>query len=52
MAEGNQHPVVRTYELDPATQTYAVTGIHHDELELSVPFAVDIDITLDALRRL
>ncbi|MFF3512062.1 Uma2 family endonuclease [Streptomyces sp. NPDC002573] len=52
MAEGNQHPVVRTYELDPATKTYTLTGIHHDKLELSDPFAVDIDITLDALRRL
>lgn len=51
MAEGNQHPVVRTYELDPVTKTYAVTGIHHDKLGLSVPFDIDIDITLDALKR-
>ncbi|WP_225838072.1 Uma2 family endonuclease [Streptomyces sp. NK08204] len=49
MAEGNQHPVVRTYELDPVTRAYALTGIHHDKLELSVPF--DIDITLDPLMR-
>jgi Uma2 family endonuclease len=49
MAEGNHHPVVRTYELDPVTKAYAVTGIHHDKLRLSVPF--DIDITLDALKR-
>lgn len=52
MAEGDQHPVVRTYELDPVTRTYAVTGIHHDKLGLSVPFAVDIDITPAALREL
>jgi Uma2 family endonuclease len=52
MAEGNQHPVVRTYELDPVNKTYALTGIHHDKVELSEPFAIDIDITLDALRRL
>ncbi|MEV0184477.1 Uma2 family endonuclease [Streptomyces sp. NPDC050625] len=52
MAEGNQHPVVRTYELDPATKKYVVTGIHHDKLELSVPFDISIDIRLDALRRL
>ncbi|MEV6022638.1 Uma2 family endonuclease [Streptomyces sp. NPDC052036] len=52
MAEGNQHPVVRTYELDPVTKAYALTCIHHDKLELSEPFTVDIDITLDALRRL
>lgn len=52
MAEGNQHPVVRTYELDPVTKAYTPTGIHHDKLDLSEPFAVDIDITPDALRRL
>ncbi|MGR6970915.1 Uma2 family endonuclease [Streptomyces cynarae] len=52
MAEGNQHPVVRTYELDPVTKAYVVTGIHHDKLELSVPFDIDLDITLDALKRL
>jgi Uma2 family endonuclease len=51
MAEGNQHPVVRTYELDPVTKSYAVTGIHHDKLRLSVPFDISIDITLDALKR-
>ncbi|WNM35625.1 Uma2 family endonuclease [Streptomyces sp. Li-HN-5-11] len=51
MAEGNQQPVVRTYELDPVTKVYVVTGIYHDKLELSVPFDVDIDISLDALRQ-
>jgi hypothetical protein len=24
---------------------YAVTGIHHGQLKLDVPFAVDIDLT-------
>ncbi|MFF4752600.1 Uma2 family endonuclease [Streptomyces sp. NPDC002514] len=52
MAEGNQHPVVRTYELDPVSRAYVLTGIHHDKLELAVPFDIDVDITLDALRRL
>ncbi|MGW3492532.1 Uma2 family endonuclease [Streptomyces sp. NPDC001020] len=52
MAEGNQHPVVRTYEIDPVSRTYTLTGIHHDKLNLSVPYAIDIDITLDALRKL
>ncbi|TQM29537.1 Uma2 family endonuclease [Nocardia bhagyanarayanae] len=38
-------PVVYAYELDPATRTYALTGIHHDKLRLSVPFDIDIDLT-------
>ncbi|MFD8937886.1 Uma2 family endonuclease [Streptomyces sp. NPDC059578] len=38
-------PVVYVYELDPATSTYALTGIHHDKLNLTVPFPVDIDLT-------
>ncbi len=42
---GDGHPVVYVYELDPATKTYALTGIHHDRLRLSVPFSVDIDLT-------
>ncbi|MYY12738.1 Uma2 family endonuclease [Streptomyces sp. SID4919] len=38
-------PVVYVYELDPATNSYVVTGIHHDKLELTVPFDVEIDLT-------
>lgn len=41
--DGN--PVVYVYELDPATHVYALTGIHHDRLKLTVPFDVDIDLT-------
>jgi Uma2 family endonuclease len=52
LAEGNQHPVVRTYEIDPLNKTYALTGIHHDKLQLAVPYDIDIDITLEALKRL
>ncbi|WP_372505656.1 Uma2 family endonuclease [Streptomyces macrolidinus] len=52
MAEGDQHPVVRTYEIDPVSRTYALTGIHHDKLNVSVPYAIDIDITLEALKAL
>ncbi len=33
------------YELDPATKAYALMGIHHDKLQLKVPFEVDIDLT-------
>lgn len=43
-------PTVYIYELDPATRAYALTGIHHERLELSVPFDIDIDLSeLDKL---
>jgi Uma2 family endonuclease len=38
-------PTVYVYELDPATKSYALTGIHHDSLRLTVPFKIDIDLT-------
>jgi Uma2 family endonuclease len=38
-------PVVYVHELDPATSTYALSGIHHERLTLKVPFAIDIDLT-------
>lgn len=41
-------PVAYVYELDPATSTYALTGIHHDKLALTVPFALDIDLAAAA----
>ena len=41
--------VAYVYELDPATGTYALTGIHHDVLKVTVPF--DIEIDLDAVGR-
>ncbi|PSK99112.1 Uma2 family endonuclease [Haloactinopolyspora alba] len=37
--------VVYTYQLDPASGVYAVTGIHHDRLKTTVPFDLDIDLT-------
>ncbi|MFF4574775.1 Uma2 family endonuclease [Streptomyces sp. NPDC001410] len=52
VAEGNRHPVIRTYELDPVTKAYGLTGIHHDKLELAVPYDIAIDITLNALKHL
>lgn len=52
MADPNQHPVVRAYEIDPVNKTYALTGIHHDHLKLTAPYDIDVDITLDALREL
>lgn len=33
--EKDGRPVVYVFELEPATRTYAVTGIHHDRLKLT-----------------
>ncbi|MFF3376487.1 Uma2 family endonuclease [Streptomyces sp. NPDC002680] len=52
MADPNQHPVVRAYEIDPVNKTYALTGIHHDHLKLTAPYDIDVDITLEALSEL
>ncbi|MFD7235602.1 Uma2 family endonuclease [Streptomyces syringium] len=45
MVGENDRPVAYVYELDPATKSYAVTGIYHDHLKLTVPFDLDIDLT-------
>ncbi|MBP2326686.1 Uma2 family endonuclease [Kibdelosporangium banguiense] len=46
----DKRPAVYVYELDPATHAYALTGIHHDRLVLTLPFDIDIDLTeLDKL---
>ncbi|WP_191893971.1 Uma2 family endonuclease [Planomonospora parontospora] len=37
-------PVVYVYELDPTTQSYVPTGIHHGRLSLEVPFPIDVDL--------
>ncbi|MEU1539936.1 Uma2 family endonuclease [Actinacidiphila glaucinigra] len=37
-------PVVYVFEREPATGAYVATGIHHNRLKVSVPFAVDIDL--------
>ncbi|GHH86354.1 Uma2 family endonuclease [Streptomyces capitiformicae] len=38
-------PVAYVYELDPATKSYALTGIFHDCLKVTVPFDIEIDLT-------
>ncbi|MFB7494169.1 Uma2 family endonuclease [Streptomyces sp. NPDC056161] len=43
--ENKGFPVVHVYELDPATTTYALSGIFHDRLKLTVPFDIEIDLT-------
>ncbi|WP_067463008.1 Uma2 family endonuclease [Actinomadura macra] len=37
--------VVYVYELDPATNVYALTGIHRGTLKVTVPFDIEIDLT-------
>lgn len=44
MAGANEHLVVQVYELSEVTQSYALVGIHHERLKLSVPFDIDIDL--------
>ncbi|MEU4998325.1 Uma2 family endonuclease [Streptomyces sp. NPDC021622] len=52
MTDANQHPVVRVYELDPLSKTYVLTGIHHDQLKIAVPYDIDVDISVKALKEL
>ncbi|MGW8374318.1 Uma2 family endonuclease [Streptomyces sp. ODS28] len=37
-------PIVYVYELDPAKNEYVPTGIHHDQLKLTEPFPIDVDL--------
>ncbi|WP_067795147.1 Uma2 family endonuclease [Actinomadura formosensis] len=43
--EVESRTVVYVYELDPATGVYVPTGIYHDQLKLTVPFDIEIDLT-------
>ncbi|MER6578140.1 Uma2 family endonuclease [Nonomuraea sp. NPDC001023] len=43
--EDDGEPVVHVHERDPATRAYALTGIHHDRLKLTVPFDLDVDLS-------
>ncbi|MFF8592648.1 Uma2 family endonuclease [Streptomyces sp. NPDC015220] len=49
MSGSDHHPVVRTYELDPLTKAYGLTGTHRDRLKLDVPYDIDIDVSPEAL---
>ncbi|MEW2387318.1 hypothetical protein AB0933_03030 [Streptomyces venezuelae] len=44
-------PVVHVFELEPATRTYVPTGIFHDDLKVSVPFTIELDLTAIPARR-
>ncbi|WP_445044523.1 hypothetical protein [Streptomyces sp. SAS_272] len=49
MEDGQQDPF-RVYERGEATGAYALTGICHDHVKVSVPYDIDIDLTsIDAL---
>ncbi|TCO56637.1 Uma2 family endonuclease [Actinocrispum wychmicini] len=38
-------PVAYVYELDPATRTYALTGIFHEQLKLPAPYPIELSLT-------
>ena len=38
-------PVIFTYRLDPTTNSYVATGIHHDRLEVGEPFLFTLDFS-------
>lgn len=42
----NGRPVVFVFELDSETGVYVPSGTHRDRLKLSVPFDIDIDLTI------
>ncbi|MEU3554631.1 Uma2 family endonuclease [Streptomyces fragilis] len=39
------HPVVHTYTLDPLTKAYVHTGMHRDQLKVTEPYDVTVDLT-------
>lgn len=51
MENDKGRPVVYVFELEPATRTYTPTGIFHDDLKVSVPFTIELDLTAITVRR-
>lgn len=43
--EDRGEPVAYVFELEPATGTYVATGVHREQLKVSVPYVLDIDLT-------
>ncbi|MEI5006297.1 Uma2 family endonuclease [Streptomyces sp. PmtA] len=43
--ENDGLPVVYVYEIDPATASYGLIGIHHKQLRVEHPFPLEIDLT-------
>lgn len=50
--EVSRRIALHAYELDPASHQYALIGIYHDQVNRSLPFDVDIDISLAELERI
>ncbi|MFF1487991.1 Uma2 family endonuclease [Streptomyces sp. NPDC058319] len=38
-------PVVHVYELDPLTRSYVHMGMHRDQIKVTVPYDIEIDLT-------
>lgn len=45
MTNTDARAVVHVFELDEEKRAYQSTGFHHNQLKVSVPFTVDIDLT-------
>ena len=45
MTGEHDRPTVYVYEPDPASRTYALTGIHRDQLRIQVPYPLATDLT-------
>ena len=43
--DGSGNAIVYVHELDPASSAYALTGIFHNQVKVSVPFDIDVDLT-------
>lgn len=43
----DSHPVIYTFEVEPAIKAYVPTGIHHKRLQTYIGFDVDIDLDLN-----
>ncbi|NYV76784.1 Uma2 family endonuclease [Streptomyces sp. UH6] len=39
------HPLVHTYALDPLTRSYVHTGMHRDQLKVTEPYDITVDLT-------
>lgn len=40
-----ERPMVYVHEWDPASGTYALTGVHREELTVQVPYRITVDLT-------
>ncbi|MFF2556197.1 Uma2 family endonuclease [Nocardia sp. NPDC058058] len=49
--KADDRAVFYTYEFDPGSRAYSLTGIHHDRLQLELPFPIDLDLRQATRRR-